>query len=190
MTLSRLSRTARDALILAALGAGLAGAANHWSPRGLALRRDYFPAVPADGGVATADPAARFARRGLALVTHARAAELFRDPRFAAGLVVFVDARDDRHFQEGHIPGAVQWNHYRMEQHIATVLAVCQLAEQVVVYCTGGNCEDSELAAMDLVEFGVPAAKLVVYTGGLDEWRRHGLPIEAGPRGSGAPPTP
>ena len=191
MILSRLRRATAEGLIIAAAGLGVAFSANFLSPRGISLRRNYFPAAtpaaPASKPAAriATDREERFARRGLNLIAHDRAVELFRDPRFAEGRIAFIDARDDRHFREGHIPGAVQFDHYRMEQHVANVLAACALAEQIVVYCNGGNCEDSELAAIDLLEFGIPSSKLAVYSGGIDEWRRHGLPLETGPRGSG-----
>lgn len=199
MILARLRHAIVDGLVIGLVGAGLAVAANFLSPRGLALRRDYFPATPAPSGPALVagarstggaadDRETRFARRGLTLVDHTRAVELFRDPRFAEGRIVFVDARDDQHFQAGHIPGALQLDHYRVEQYATTVLPACLIAEQIVVYCNGGNCEDSELAAIDLIEFGIPASKLVVDRGGIEEWRRHGLPVETGTRGSGVAP--
>ena len=46
---------------------------------------------------------------------------------------------------------------------------MCQAAEQVVVYCTGGECEDSDTAAILLRDAGVPTAKLFVYGGGFAE---------------------
>lgn len=194
MSLTRVRRTVTDGLAIAAVGVAFALAANQFSPRGLSLRRNYFPPAPALASAAsstpTTTPAAsdrdqRFARRGIALADHARVAAWYRDPRFAEGRIVFVDARDDRHFQAGHIPGAIQLDHYRLADHAAAVIAACQLAEQIVVYCTGGNCEDSELAAADLIDFGVPGGKVAVYVGGIDEWRSHNLPIETGLRGSG-----
>ena len=193
MSRTRVRRTVTDGLVIAGVGVTLALAANHWSPRGLSLRRDYFPPPP-PSLAATSGPAAnpvnadrelRFARRGLALAELAQTVAWFRDPRFAEGRIVFIDARDDRHFQAGHIPGAIQLDHYRLADHAASVVAACQLAEQIVVYCAGGNCEDSELAAADLLDFGLPAAKLAVFGGGIDEWRSQGLPLETGPRGSG-----
>jgi rhodanese-related sulfurtransferase len=62
----------------------------------------------------------------------------------------------------------------------------------VVVYCTGGECEDSHFAAELLREAGVPATNLAVYRGGIAEWEAARLPIETGPRGSGEikPPLP
>jgi len=192
-----------EAMLVAVLGLALALAANALSPRGLRLSRNYFPDVgspptavsSATGSVvAAATPisaeasngvAQRLRQRGLQLVSSNEVVELFRDPRYGQGLVVFVDARDDPHYTAGHIPGAWQFHHYRAENYLPTVLPVCLTALQVVVYCSGGDCEDSEFAAVMLREAGVPRDALYVYAGGITEWTAHGLPLETGARHSG-----
>lgn len=190
---------------MAVVGALFAFAANAVSPRGLTLARNYFPgSVPSRLPSVNVTPlppstdvtniaratvvnpvAARLQARGLQLVESSQAAQLFRDPRYEQELVVFIDARADQHYQEGHIPGAYQFNHYRAENYLATVLPVCQTAEQIVVYCTGGDCEDSEFAALFLRDVGIPQEKLFVYSAGMTEWSTSGLPVEMGARKSG-----
>jgi rhodanese-related sulfurtransferase len=190
---------------VAVIGATFAFVANEVSPRGLRLTQNYFPgatrsSVPAaiatnltprqaDAHVGASSPAevlaARLESNGLHLVESHQAAQLFRDPRYKLELIVFIDARDDRQYQEGHIPGAYQFDHYRAENHLATVLPVCQAAEQVVVYCTGGDCEDSEFTAIFLRDVGIPKEKLFVYGGGMTDWTTNGLPVEIGGRKSG-----
>ena len=191
-----------EALLVAGIGAALSFAANALSPRGLKLTRDFFglnsPAPTnqvATGtnvtvGVSTnASPLellkARIERRGLHLADSNQVIQLFRDPRFEQGLVVFVDAREDGYYQQGHIPNAYQLDYYRPEKYLATVLPVSQMAEQIVVYCNGGNCEDSEFAALFLLSAGIPKEKLLVYGGGMTEWETNGLPVELGLRQSG-----
>jgi rhodanese-related sulfurtransferase len=132
--------------------------------------------------------ALRLRQRGLQLVGSNEVINLFRDPRHEQGLVVFVDARNDQHYASGHIPGAWPFDHYRAENYLPTLLPICLSAMQVVVYCNGGECEDSEFAAILLREAGVAAANLLVYAGGIVEWKAHGWPIETGPRGGGAQP--
>ena len=188
------------------LGTALAFVANAVSPRGLKISQDYFPSAPrtAITPVASAAPvapqpgvtnvpvaapedplAARLRAQGLTLVVSNQVTQLFRDPRYQQGVIVFVDARSDQHYQDGHIPGAYQFDHYRADQYLAGVLPVCQAAEKVVVYCTGGNCEDSEFAAIFLRDAGVPREKLLVYGQGITEWIALNLPIESGARNSG-----
>jgi rhodanese-related sulfurtransferase len=114
-----------------------------------------------------------------------QAAQLFLDPRREQGLIVFIDARDDEHFQEGHIPGAYQLDYYHAENYLGTVLPVCQLAQQIIVYCNGGECEASEHTAEFLRDAQVPADKLYVYAGGITAWNAKHRPVELGARNSG-----
>lgn len=193
-----------EALVVAIVGAALAFAANALSPRGLKLTRDFFgtgaPPVtnqPAATNVAVAVAAttntpsleellaARLRERGLTLVGSNQVVQLFHDPRRELHLVLFVDAREDQYYKKGHIPGAFQLDYYRPENYLAALLPLCQLAEQIVVYCNGGDCEDSEFAARFLLDASVPKEKLLVYGGGLSEWITNGLPIEIGERLSG-----
>ena len=194
-----------EGVVVALAGALFGFAANAISPRGLVLTRNYFPGtarsplptatatqlVPGTGdtNVTVASPAKLLATRleakGLQLVDSNQVAQLFRDPRYEQELVVFIDARDDPHYQAGHIPGAYQFDHYRAENYLATVLPVCQSAEEIVVYCTGGDCEDSEFTALTLGDSGIPKERLLVYGGGMTEWTTNGLPVEIGGRKSG-----
>jgi len=190
----------RQAALVLVLGSLLSLAANAVSPRGLKLTTDYFPAAKAGPGArlgtlpppatagtddSFASVAERLRTQGLQALDHPEVAALFHSPDFAAQKVVFVDARNDQHYQAGHVPGAWQFDHYHPAQHIAAVLPACLLAEKVVVYCTGGNCEDSEFAARMLTQSSVPAQKLFIYPGGITEWQTRGQPLETGPRGSG-----
>jgi rhodanese-related sulfurtransferase len=194
-----------EALFVAVIGAAFAFGANLVSPRGLAFTRNYFPAgisrpVPAATSVgsphdmAGTNPpasspaqllAARLKEQGLQSVDGHQAAQLFHDPRFQRGGIAFIDARDEQHYREGHIPGACEFDPYYPEKYFPTVLPVCQAAEQIVVYCNGGDCDDSESAAITLRDVGIANRKLFIYTGGITEWTTNGLPVEIGGRNSG-----
>jgi rhodanese-related sulfurtransferase len=194
-----------EALLVGGMGLLIALAANALSPRGLRLSRNYFPDLRVastnsstaathaatngsltTGTNATADPTIlRLQQRGLNLATSSEAFELFRDPRYEQGLIVFVDARDDEHYATGHIPRAWQLNHYRPEGYLPVVLPACLGAMKVVVYCNGGQCDDSEFAAVMLREAGVASDNLLVYVGGITDWTAQGRPVESGARGSG-----
>lgn len=191
-----------EAVGVTVAGLILALLANAVSPRGLTLGRDYFPGVTATGGAAAgrlpagssgeagganADDAVavRVAALGFRFLTLADAQALFDDPRRLQELVVFVDARSERHFEEGHIPGAYVFDRYYPERHLPEVMAAAQASEMVVVYCTGGDCEDSEFAAATLRDAGIPVERLGVFGGGITQWAAAGLPVETGQRGSG-----
>lgn len=190
--------------MVALTGLAFGWIANRVSPRGLELSRNYFPGASrtsptASGsntaaailgtngamGIASNSIAARLREKGLQMMERVEAEKLFRDVRYQQELVVFVDARDDRHYQEGHIPGAYQFDHYRAANYLPTVFPICQIAEQIVVYCNGGDCEDSEFAALTLKAAGIPLERLFVLAGGMTEWRTNGLPFEVGDRKSG-----
>jgi rhodanese-related sulfurtransferase len=199
-------RVVVQALIVAAAGLAFALLANALSPRGLALTRDYFPIITAptnespsiptirantNAEVAVPDNEAvreafqRLQQRGLQPMTTQQTVESLKNPGYRQGEIVFVDARSDDNYQSGHIPGAWQLDYYHPEHYLTNVLAVCQKAQKVVVYCTGGECEDSELTAVMLRDAGIPASRLGVYAGGITDWKEKKLPVETGPRNSG-----
>jgi rhodanese-related sulfurtransferase len=195
-----------EGLLVAAAGAVFAFSAN-WlaclltrhssTPLGLELTRNYFPS----SGSNTVPPnavstntniqpqqrlEAQLRAEGLSLADSNLVAQVFHDPRYERDLVVFIDARDNDEYQQGHIPGAYLFNHYHPESYLVTVVPVCQAAQQVVVYCNGGNCDESILAARllrDLPQVG--GEKIFVYAGGIAEWTTNGLAVEIGERKSG-----
>jgi len=188
-------------LTVAVAGLAFALAANWISPRGLELGRNYFPGasrpLPQPGGTTNApNPtvpaqlAARIQAQGLHVITGPEVHRLFQDPRYAQELVVFVDARNQAQYRQGHIPGAYPFDHYRAMEELPNVLPACLNAEQVVVYCTGGDCEDSEFSAITLRDAGVPADRLFVFIGGITEWTAEGYPVETGERQSGMMRSP
>ena len=120
------------------------------------------------------------------LVDIGQAAKLFRDPRFKQNSIVFIDARDESHYQEGHIPGAYEFDPYHPDKYLAAILPICRAAEQIVVYCNGGDCDDSETAAILLRNVGIANQKLFIYGGGITEWTNNSLPVETGARNSGS----
>jgi thiosulfate sulfurtransferase len=184
-----------ETVLVAVLGAALALGANSLSPRGLRLNRNYSPggalvhsrSAPNDtnqtNGLESVEK--QLAAEGLQLADNNRATRLFQDPARQQGLIIFVDARDDDHFSAGHIPGAFHLDHYHPENTLAQVLSACQAAREIVVYCKGGSCEDSEQTAIFLRDAGVARERLWVYVGGFDEWTAHHMPVETGDRNSG-----
>jgi rhodanese-related sulfurtransferase len=193
----------REALVVGLVGVAVASLANALSPRGLSLTRNYFPTArvasathsppghPDAGALVSTNMASTHAvlahleAQGLQAIEGAAVEQLFHDPRYAQERIVFVDARNDHAYLEGHIPGAYQLDYYRAEDYLPVVLPACLHAEIVVVYCNGGDCEDSEFTALTLREEGVPAESLRVYLGGMNDWEQSGRPVETGAGGSG-----
>ncbi len=185
---------------MAVAGVVLAYAANSVSPRGLKLTTDYFPSdrVPTNSTPAsTTNLPVRLAitngveelkkellAKGMNLADSNQVSQLFHDPKYPIGLVLFVDARNDKEYEAGHVPGAYLLDHYRPDKYLPTVLPACNIADKIVVYCNGGDCIDSKETAFTLAQ-AVPKDKLLVYLGGFAEWAANRLPVELGERNSG-----
>jgi rhodanese-related sulfurtransferase len=199
----QVNRVLQEAVVVALIGAALAFTANALSPRGLKLSRNYFPATrlvapaPSAGANGTAaivpgtnSPrerlSAQLRENGLQLADSNKVIQLFRDPRREQEGIIFIDARDDEQYGAGHIPGAYQFYHFQPEKYLTNVVQVCLTAEQMVFYCSGGECDVSVQAAVTLRDIiRIPREKLFVYDGGFAEWATNGLPIELGTRNSG-----
>jgi rhodanese-related sulfurtransferase len=193
----------QEGALVAVIGAALAFAANALSPHRLELARDYFPATkPASPSsvaqtnltvaapAATNSPvevlAASLRAKGLQLAESNQVVQFFRDPRREQDGVIFIDARDEDHYRAGHIPGAYHFDRFQPQNSLTNVVQVCLTAEQIVFYCNGGECDDSEHAAIMLRDsLGIPKEKVFVYGGGFTEWTNNGLPYELGQRNSG-----
>lgn len=202
-------QTLWECLLVTGIGIVLALTANALHPSGVRLGRDYFPRrnppaaqpaaasqdeptepepPPVQNGPSAAAldrAAARIEQQGLQVMRHDKVVALFEDPLTREGYNIFIDARDDEAYTAGHIPGAYQLDHYHIEDYIDQVLPVCMSAMTIIVYCGGGQCEDSEFAALELFDRGVDPSRLFVYPGGMSLWEQSGLPIEKGTRGSG-----
>jgi rhodanese-related sulfurtransferase len=192
-----------EAVVVVLAAAALAFAANEVSPRGLKLGRNYFPggtnqavaplkiprvvtnASGTNQEIEIPDPDQRLKDKGLQPISRAKTLEYLHDPRYQEGLIVFVDARNKDEFNDGHIPGAYQLDPYHPEEQVGAVLTACQAADVVVVYCTGGDCEDADSTALLLRDAGIPNTKLFVYGGGYTDWTDNHMAVEEGARNSG-----
>jgi rhodanese-related sulfurtransferase len=193
-------RTLFECLTIVAVGLVVGLVANAASDRGIALGKDHLRrgATPQTRPTATLaisadrpdqpepDGASAPADGGLFnVMEHDELVDLYEGPDYCA-VDIIIDARNDSHYLEGHIPGAFQLDHYRAERYLTDeLLQACQWAERIVVYCSGGTCEDSRLAAEDLMLEGVEPAKIFIYEAGINGWLAQQLPLEVGPRLSG-----
>ncbi|MEM7262685.1 MAG: rhodanese-like domain-containing protein [Planctomycetota bacterium] len=96
-------------------------------------------------------------------------------------LCVLLDARKKDLYVQGHLPGAYYLDYYQHPDLFDTARDAVDTADFVVVYCNGGDCEDSLSLAHDLIyEYNVPEYKVWVYEGGYDEWTEHGHDVVKG----------
>lgn len=173
-----IARLGRQVAAVSFVGIALGLFANFLSPRGLELGKDYFPPAPvpaippsAAAGVPPV-PVHEFSS-----VATGDLEEMLGDARFVTRRFLLIDARSDAHYREGHIQGALQFDHFQAQQYLGTVIPACQAAERIVIYCTGGACEDSIFAARMLRDFGIPAERFAIYSGGIAAWQEAGRPL-------------
>lgn len=94
----------------------------------------------------------------------------------------FLDARRSSEYREGHIAGA--WNVSVWEAAVAAQITEFEAAAKpgsstpLVLYCSGGDCEDSHLLASRLTPLGY--RNLLVYMAGYPDWVQHGRPTGKG----------
>jgi rhodanese-related sulfurtransferase len=85
--------------------------------------------------------------------------------------VLFVDARRTKDYQEGHVAGARNISPWEGDADAKITVLVNEgrdAQQPVVVYCSGGDCEDSHMLAQRL--FGGGFNNLLVYRDGWPDW--------------------
>ncbi|MBV8519390.1 MAG: rhodanese-like domain-containing protein [Acidobacteria bacterium] len=98
--------------------------------------------------------------------------------------VLFLDARRSSVFADGHIPGARSYSVWESdidEKVNALFNERSDPREQnlpIVVYCSGGVCEDSHMLAEKL--WGIQFNNVYVYKDGFPDWQKRGLPVHTG----------
>lgn len=90
--------------------------------------------------------------------------------------VLWVDARFQEIFNEGHIPKAVNLPAYIFNDTIASFIAKNEKSKRIIVYCSSNECEDSKTVKDKLVQVGYKYAR--IFKGGYQEWVEKGMEIE------------
>lgn len=129
------------------------------------------PASPAAGLAAAFPP---HPDRPYVDITGEEAARLF-----AAG-VPFLDARRTSVFEEGHVAGARPFSVWEsdIDQKVMALIADRDGTQPLVVYCSGGDCEDSHLLAQKL--WGAGFNDNLVYRDGYPDWVKRGGAVRTG----------
>jgi rhodanese-related sulfurtransferase len=89
---------------------------------------------------------------------------------------VLVDALPPIAFAASRLPGAVNIPPESVDR--MAEIRIPDVDTEVVVYCANPDCESSGEVAARLVELGYRNVKH--YSGGKDDWRDAGLPLEGG----------
>lgn len=99
----------------------------------------------------------------------------------AKGDVPFFDARRSSVFREGHISGARPYSVWEADVDDKVKAFYGEGHDPnapILVYCSGGDCEDSHLLAQKLFFAGFNG--VLVYKDGFPDWVRRGLPVTKG----------
>jgi rhodanese-related sulfurtransferase len=151
-------------------------------PTSAAAREESVPTAAA-GAVLT--PVGAPADSGKSFPPHPDKAAVEIAPEDVALLyrrkALFLDARRSSVFAEGHIAGARSFPVWESDID-ARVKGLYEegLDQQapVVVYCSGGNCEDSHMLAEKLYMVGFD--NVLIYKDGFPDWQKRGLAVSKG----------
>lgn len=91
------------------------------------------------------------------------------DPGF-----VLLDVRSPELYAAGHVPGALNLAHRRIN---ARKLDSYEPGQLFVVYCAGPHCNGADKAAVRLARLGRPVKKMI---GGIEGWKDEGFPLSGG----------
>jgi rhodanese-related sulfurtransferase len=92
------------------------------------------------------------------------------------GLVL--DARPGVFYGEGHVPGALNMARDNFEADFARLRPALEKSRgrPVAIYCSGADCEDSDIVAGALSKLGY--RDLLIFREGWEQWTAAGLPQE------------
>jgi rhodanese-related sulfurtransferase len=134
------------------------------------------PALPRPAS--PADLLARFPAHGQPWVEISGDAAAWLHARGA----LFLDARRSRDYAQGHIAGSLAFPIWESEVVKARIEALVAEGRDgnlpVVLYGSGGDCEDSHMLAQSL--FGAGFENLLVYRDGFPDWIARGGAVAAG----------
>jgi len=98
--------------------------------------------------------------------------------------VLFLDARRTSVYEQGHVPGARAFSVWEsdIDEKVNKLYAERSDPKDqnlpIVIYCSGGDCEDSHMLAQKL--WGIQFNNIYVYKDGFPDWQKRGLPIHTG----------
>ena len=94
--------------------------------------------------------------------------------KFFSDNILFIDARDDISFLEGHITGAISSIPY--DDLVDNIFINQGFSEPIVIYCDDEECGLSEELGYQLQAEGF--SKIYVFSGGWNQWSMAKLSIE------------
>lgn len=95
---------------------------------------------------------------------------------FEQNAALFVDARPENQYAEGHIRGALNIPFQEVDRYFTEAADRLTAANEIITYCDGEGCDLSHELALFLKEMGFKNVRVLV--NGWTIWRQAGLPME------------
>ncbi len=98
--------------------------------------------------------------------------------------VLFLDARRTSVYEQGHIAGARPYSVWESDIDEKVRKLFDERSDPqaqslpIVIYCSGGECEDSHMLAQKL--WGIQFNDIYVYKDGFPDWQQHGGTVHTG----------
>ncbi len=94
------------------------------------------------------------------------------------GECIFIDAREVQYYEEGHIPGAINWPYNEFDKYHEIFRDELDPEGCYVIYCSEETCDESGEVATGLIYENF--AEVYRFKLGLDEWLIWGYPMNTG----------
>jgi rhodanese-related sulfurtransferase len=155
--------------ILLILGISLITAliVNHLSPRGIAL----FGEWDTSRGLINAKPNLNEFMEIVEIADVQEAKKIYDSKK-----AVFVDARSDDLYKQGHIKGALSLPLSRFADLIHEIIVKYPPGVCMIAYCSGRECDEGYKLAQHLQGAGYTNVRVLI--DGLSGWESHGFPLE------------
>lgn len=101
---------------------------------------------------------------------------------FSAQMAVFIDARDEQDYADGHIKGALSLPWYDVNSRFPEIAGGIPADKVIITYCDGEGCHLSHELAVFLRDKGFGNVWELV--NGWTVWQDANLPVEEGNAGS------
>ncbi len=97
---------------------------------------------------------------------------------FDVGDCIFIDAREPEPYEEGHIPGAINWPYNDFDNYRQKYTDEFDRDACIVVYCSHWECDESSDVATGLVweQF----TEVYRFRAGIEEWEAYAYPVTTG----------
>jgi len=97
---------------------------------------------------------------------------------FSARAAVFIDARDEQNYENGHIRGALSLPWYNVSKRFPGIAGDIPSGTMIIIYCDGEGCHLSHDLAVFLLDKGFENVRDLA--NGWTVWQNANLPVEKG----------